>query len=174
MAVWTLYLQFFHLNEYFHFFGNKNVNCDAIKFKCNKFRWNTFYREGSCAAGYSKLVPCNARVKTSIRFSCVPNPKVTFGQNGDPAAIKTNESNQFFPQTLGTITQSILGCVSKFKEHMYIWSPSKSYENDTYNLITENIFLSFISNEGWFKEHGWKNGWFGAATAAKEGFESGM
>lgn len=25
---------------------------------------------------------------------------------------------------------------------MYIWSPSNSYENDTYNSITENIFFS--------------------------------
>lgn len=64
-----------------------------IALKCIKFRWNTFYWEGSCAAGHPKLVPRNARVKTSIRFSCIPNPKAAVGQNGDPVAIKDIRDN---------------------------------------------------------------------------------
>lgn len=58
--------------------------------KCKEEIGNTFNCDGSCTACHAKLVSCHTGVETSIRFGCIPYPKVTAAQNGDPVVKKKN------------------------------------------------------------------------------------
>lgn len=59
--------------------------------KCKEGIGNTFNGDASCAACHAKLVPCHTGVETCIRFGCIPYPKVTVVQDGDPVVKKEND-----------------------------------------------------------------------------------
>lgn len=74
--------------------------------KCKEEIGNTFNCDGSCTACHAKLVSCHTGVETSIRFGCIPYPKVTAAQNGDPVVkkkiklkIKTHSSKVLAPSS---------------------------------------------------------------------------
>lgn len=64
--------------------------------KCKEGKGNTFNGDTSCAACHAKLVSCNTGVETCIRFGCIPNPKVTVVQDGDPGVRKKKTVNVTF------------------------------------------------------------------------------